>query len=1287
MTIRRWIALVLAGCMLSVSALAEVQSPTDLPVALMDAAEDTPVPTDAPTEEPTAEPTDAPTEEPTAKPTDVPTEEPAAEPTDAPTEEPTTEPTEAPTEEPTTEPTDVPTEAPTDTPADDPTEEPWDESLCDHANEFCVQAPACDDPSCAHIGQDVHGLDIPLCAKGQWLLDRQDALGYSTWTARSVRSRVIDLDQADAAIWRSGTYQVRGGGRREASLTIAANRLVNLTMTDVTLVSLNVQEGSQVSLTLEGVSGIDRLTLGKKAELIFRRGGAVHIGTVAVDDSAPGKIEVSGGSVRMQAAEKNGRIMTAFPASGAKAVTVAGESYPADTPNGDGSMYLWLPAPAEGMRWAAAMEGTTLQVAQEADVAQPDAVIQGRRNDLQASATYTLQGDVAEGTLLAIDQSGVTLILEDVTCDAPLIEASCPFTLYVRGTVELTGLPGSARIINEGRLTLHGDTAQLQVSGGVTVLDSMPEGWTACAVNVPLDSQTVTLDGKTMPLVMAEGRLLLPAPAAGSTYDITADEMSVTVVTLAEQEKRFVLTRENPNADAGSAPAFTVEGGGSYVDGQITSTGTAAEAKLMNVQLQGDGSVLTLTDGQLAVTLTGDNALCSGGGQAVQLTGSSALNLTVASGRLLLSGQQDLTGITLRGNIKVEPEPDQPHLTLMIRDQRGNPVPNTDMTLMAGGETWQVKTHYDGSVHLWGVELPEGAAVAATQGDTVYTAVVVDHRAEANPGLSITEVRAEDLPDGSIRVTWQCQGAGSAGVQALPGQTYMPDTWVAQAERFSAQGGEAVITGVAPGADVTLRVYATTAQGAELTEQSTDGFQFSEAITHHHRGPWTPVASSADARYTGRAYKTPLTLPEGAEVTYTGRNLSQDGVPVQVGSYVMHVTIYADNNTYLPGEVDVPFTITKVPLVIFPDPNQEKYQGEMDPVFTYEVKGLLEGDELSGELLREPGEEPGNYAFTLEGFDPADYYALYLKADAPVFTILPAMSGGMYVGYTFGKLTPVRQEIVRRDGRTVAVTLATKDSLVINNSVMGSVVCDKDTAQPRLFLPSLSYNAEADEVLLRIRCEAEQNKDGGYVTDKDGRLQWGGRTLRLSWLGARRMHQLGVNAVSFMNDGAALTLHLDDLLSEDMQDTVNACGGSLKTVWFRLEVLPETELPDNLQALQVVTAGWRMAVTMVVDNRDIDVTDLLPSLTASVDLETLAALLTDMDRYDEEAFPAQFGLAAWQGGAAATLDAAFVQPYTDSEEDAAWPRLMDTARYLTVPLTGESILCVTMQIAGSHNAQ
>ena len=52
----------------------------------------TPVVTEAPTEEPTAEPTEEPTAEPTEEPTAEPTEEPTAEPTEAPTAEPTEEP-------------------------------------------------------------------------------------------------------------------------------------------------------------------------------------------------------------------------------------------------------------------------------------------------------------------------------------------------------------------------------------------------------------------------------------------------------------------------------------------------------------------------------------------------------------------------------------------------------------------------------------------------------------------------------------------------------------------------------------------------------------------------------------------------------------------------------------------------------------------------------------------------------------------------------------------------------------------------------------------------------------------------------------------------------------------------------------------------------------------------------------------------------------------------------------------------------------------------------------------
>ena len=141
-----------------------------------------------------------------------------------------TTPTDLETPAPTPVPTDAPTEEPTEGPSPEPTEEPWDEALCDHANEYCEQAPACIAEGCEHVALDANGLEVPLCALGRWLLDQQDALQRSGQgiAAYSVRSQTIDLNLADATLYRSGSYRVTGGGSREARLTIAPSRLVVL---------------------------------------------------------------------------------------------------------------------------------------------------------------------------------------------------------------------------------------------------------------------------------------------------------------------------------------------------------------------------------------------------------------------------------------------------------------------------------------------------------------------------------------------------------------------------------------------------------------------------------------------------------------------------------------------------------------------------------------------------------------------------------------------------------------------------------------------------------------------------------------------------------------------------------------------------------------------------------------------------------------------------------------------------------------------------------------------------
>ena len=101
---KSFLALMLAVALVSLSACGNQEKAPE--------ATATPIVTEAPTEEPTAEPTEEPTAEPTEEPTAEPTEEPTAEPTEEPTAEPTEEPTAEPTEEPTAEPTEAPTEEP-----------------------------------------------------------------------------------------------------------------------------------------------------------------------------------------------------------------------------------------------------------------------------------------------------------------------------------------------------------------------------------------------------------------------------------------------------------------------------------------------------------------------------------------------------------------------------------------------------------------------------------------------------------------------------------------------------------------------------------------------------------------------------------------------------------------------------------------------------------------------------------------------------------------------------------------------------------------------------------------------------------------------------------------------------------------------------------------------------------------------------------------------------------------------------------------------------------------------
>ena len=1248
------------------------ENPTDEPTA-------TPAP-ENPTDAPTATPDpENPTEEPTAtpdpeNPTDEPTATPDPEnPTEAPTatpdpENPTDEPTATPDPE---NPTDEPTATPDpENPTDEPTATPDPENPTDEPTET-PEIPACDVEGCAHISQDENGLDYPLCRYGRYLLDEEDAYSVATL---SNDLRIVDLNRADVTFYRSGQYALIGD-RKGAAVRVVKNRAAILELRGASIDTLTVEANAVVYIRAadNSLASIKKLEVASGAAVIFSEGGAISIETV----NSKGDISVEGTNLFADLTEMNGRARYAFSASGVQSVLVEGERYAwSVTPDADGKLYLWLKRPGEGMQWTATVtEGTmTLRQTAKAPSGESGSITPGERNTLKSGTVYTLSGDIAEGTVLEIMESGVTVILDGTTSAGTLIEAGAPYDLIVRGDTILDGrgqmpLMGSApKITVDGLLSVQGQLPNgTKVLSGVVICSDAPDGYTAWAISVPLARQKVTLDGTAMPLLMTPaGELLLPALADDATYSISADADTIVIETVHAQVLTFNLSENAPNADAGDASRFIVNGQNGYLDGAIHSSGAAASATLRNVQLNSASSVLRVENGALSATLTGSCALLSDG--APIALDNAQVSLNVESGRLVLRNQNDLTGITLRGNVRVEPESDAPHTVVTIRDAQGNPVPNKALTVVIGGSQYRYTTHFDGTLQLWGFGDLTGQDIAATDGETVYSAVIAGKSSSAVTGLEISDIAATDNEDGTLTITFKTTGAKSAGVQMYAGEApaSMPDTYRADAKQYEADGNSVTISGLNTGDVVIYRVYASAEENVTLTESNADGFSFSEECFHVHRVKWVP-SRTANTTYNAMTYRPRMTLPETASITYSGNNLV-GGLPFYVGSYVMHVKIPEGDPIYLPGTVDVAFSIQKIPLTICPDANQQKNEGEADPArFTFTSIGLLDGDVVSGILKREPGEEAGNYNFVLTGLSAADYYTLRLMDDAPQFTILPTEPS--WWGGGGERLNPVQQVIERSDGRKMFVTITTQEQLVLSYSELGSVVRNTADDQPRPFTPSLTWNKKTDEVLLRISAEAELNKDAGYVTDSYGNPVYGARTLRFGYMSLRYMNNAGIDAISFSNKNAAVILRLSDFLSADMEKAIKQAGGNLTTTLFRVTIEP-VDLPDG-----AVTGGWNIRTEMVIDRKPTDISGLLPNAQVAVDMEVVAKLLTNLDRYDEKTFDKHFTLRR----GAQTQESVFIAPYQDDElEKVAYPSVLFASRYLLMPLAESGVVDVVM---------
>ncbi len=210
------------------------------------------------------------------------------------------------------------------------------------------------------------------------------------------------------------------------------------------------------------------------------------------------------------------------------------------------------------------------------------------------------------------------------------------------------------------------------------------------------------------------------------------------------------------------------------------------------------------------------------------------------------------------------------------------------------------------------------------------------------------------------------------------------------------------ITGLQLSADDIRYFDLTVRAETELEEAPTGAGRYEARITV---GEGEDAATAAVSYEIAKA-EPELGPPEGKELTYNGEDQelitageSEDGtfeyalgtadeppaeedfgseLPVGkgAGTYYVYYRFIPDQE-HEDAEPAEPIEVTIAPAVLtVTAEDQEKDQGDEDPELTYTAEGLFDGDELTGELAREEGEEPGEYEITIGTLDAGPNYTI-----------------------------------------------------------------------------------------------------------------------------------------------------------------------------------------------------------------------------------------------------------------------------------------------------------------------
>ena len=150
--------------------------------------------------------------------------------------------------------------------------------------------------------------------------------------------------------------------------------------------------------------------------------------------------------------------------------------------------------------------------------------------------------------------------------------------------------------------------------------------------------------------------------------------------------------------------------------------------------------------------------------------------------------------------------------------------------------------------------------------------------------------------------------------------------------------------------------------------------------------------SASNAIYDGAAKAASLSADSVGDIqnlSITYENLSS--APVNAGTYTFTLNVAeSDNFAAASGLTDTmrpescQFTIEQASLVITAN-EVSKIYGETDPILTYKVEGLVNGDALTGELKRAAGEDVGSYDIGQNTLTAGNNYTItYTGADLTI---------------------------------------------------------------------------------------------------------------------------------------------------------------------------------------------------------------------------------------------------------------------------------------------------------------